>query len=581
MRVQITKARGHEYAAIVQAYRDQDGRPRNRTVENLGRVDRLDAADPGWRAAAEDRAAEATAERQEARGVIAYDTAAPSARLPALNAGHLLAGAVWERLGLDAWLKRLRRERGRGPDVEHVARTLVAARIIWPGSKKAACEKAPLMALTKPFALKDAYRALDHLAEVSALAQARCARLLDEGRGGPPEAVYYDVTNYFFAIDRGDDGAGGKDTPRGEATRQKGCSKEHRVSPIIQMGLFMDSRGMPLRYRLFDGNVPDTSTLGAALGDFRASTGTGKVVVVADKAMNTARNTAMLDEAGDGWVFSASARQLDRQARAWMLDDDGWEWLDADQTVRAKSRIVERVCKWQEPDGTRRRRIVTEKVIARWSRDYADRDAHTRADLLAKAAALVADPPQYKAVTAKGARKYVEEVTIDPATGEAAEPVQVLLLDAARAEADAELDGYWLVHTSLTGTPDREVLDKYKELWRIEDTFKVTKTDLRARPVFVWTPAHIEAHFLVCFLALLTERLIESWTHLPSGRVCEALKGLSVKPAGPGVFLLDRPEVWDRIDAALGVSSDHEWRTVQQLRAWRRDLVTAVACLAT
>jgi hypothetical protein len=581
VRVQITKARGHEYAAITQAYRDQGGRPRHRTVENLGRVDRLDADDPAWRAKAEARAAKMTAERQEARGVIEYDTAAPSARLPALNAGHLLAGAVWERLGLDAWLKRLRRERGWGPDVENVARTLVSARIVWPGSKKAACEKAPLMALSEPFPLKDAYRALDHLADVADLAQARCARLLDSGRGHPPEAVYYDVANYFFAIDRGDGGPKGKSAARGEATRQKGCSKERRTSPIVQMGLFMDSEGMPLRYRLFDGNVPDTSTLGAALRDFKEASGTGKVVVVADKAMNTARNTAALDEAGDGWVFSASARQLDRRSRAWMLAEDGWEWLDAGETVRAKSRIVERVCAWEEEDGTRRSRTVAEKVIARWSRDYAERDAHTRADMLAKAAAMVADPSKCKAVTGKGARKYVEEVAVDPATGEAADPVRVLLLDAARAEADAELDGYWLVHTSLTGTPDREVLDKYKELWRIEDTFRVSKTDLKARPVFVWTPAHIEAHFLVCFLALLIERLVEGWTGLPSGQVCDALRGMSAKPAGAGVFLVDRPEAWDRIDAALGVSSDHEWRTVEQLRAWRRRLADAVACLAT
>ncbi|MDR1512838.1 MAG: IS1634 family transposase [Propionibacteriaceae bacterium] len=581
MRLQITKARGHEYAAITQAYRDQEGRPRHRTIENLGRVDRLDAEDPGWRAAAQARAAKMTREKQDARGVVEYDTSAPSARLPTLNAGHLLVGAVWERLGLDAYLRGLRRDRGWGVDVGGVARTLVAARITWPGSKKAACEKACLMALTEEFPLKDAYRALDHLADVSARVQARCARLLDGGAVGPPAAVYYDVTNYFFAIDRGDDGPRGKDAPRGEATRQNGCSKEHRTSPIIQMGLFMDARGMPLRYRLFDGNVPDTSTLTAALGDFKAAAGTGKVVVVADKAMNTARNTAMLDERGDGWVFSASARQLDKRARAWMLDQDGWEWLDDDKTVRVKSRVIERVCEWKDDDGKRCRRTVTEKVIARWSKDYADRDAHTRADLLAKAAALVADPSKYKSVTGKGARKYVEEIAVDTKTGEVADPARVLLVDAARAEADAQLDGYWLVHTSLTETPDREVLDKYKELWRIEDTFRVSKTNLKARPVFVWTPAHIEAHFLVCFLALLIERLLESWTGLPSGQLCEAVRGLTVKPAGAGVFLVDRPEAWDRIDAAVGVTSDREWVTVEQLRAWRRDLTDATARLAT
>jgi hypothetical protein len=94
-------------------------------------------------------------------------------------------------------------------------------------------------------------------------------------------------------------------------------------------------------------------------------------------------------------------------------------------------------------------------------------------------------------------------------------------------------------------------------------------------------PAHIEAHFLICFLALLTERLLEAWTGLSSGQLCEALRGLTAKPAGAGVFLIDRPEAWDQIDAALGVSSDREWATIEQLRAWQRDLANATAGLAT
>jgi hypothetical protein len=336
VRVQITAARGHQYATITQAYRDERGRPRHRTVERLGRVDRLDADDPGWRPRAEARAAELTRAARGARGVIEYDTAAPSARLPALNLGHLLAGAVWDALGLGDYLGRLARGGGWGLDVGNIAGVLAAARITRPGSKRAACEKAGLMALADGFELRDCHLALDRLAEVSARVQAKTARLLDARRGGPARVVYYDVTNYFFAIDRGDPEPAGKDAPRGSATRQNGCSKENRRSPIIQMGLFMDADGMPLRFKLFDGNVPDTSTLAGALGEFKAEARAGAAVVVADKAMNTARNTATLAGRGDDWVFSASARQLDKEARAWMLDPAGWEWQDPDHTVRTK-----------------------------------------------------------------------------------------------------------------------------------------------------------------------------------------------------------------------------------------------------
>jgi hypothetical protein len=240
-----------------------------------------------------------------------------------------------------------------------------------------------------------------------------------------------------------------------------------------------------------------------------------------------------------------------------------------------KSQILSRKLRWKNNDGKWRTRTVTEKVIARWSAAHAARDAHTRADMLTIAAGYITDPARHKASSRKGAKKYITELAVDTATGELTEPAPATLaLDTARAEADAELDGYWLIRTSLTDTPDTNILDAYKQLWVIEDTFKVTKTDLEARPVYVWTPEHIEAHFLTCFLALTFTRVLSKHTGLSPSVLQQALAGLTATKAGPGIHLIERPPAWDTIDQTLGIDTNHRWATTGQLRDWKRQIKT-------
>ena len=121
---------------------------------------------------------------------------------------------------------------------------------------------------------------------------------------------------------------------------------------------------------------------------------------------------------------------------------------------------------------------------------------------------LVAHPPKYAAVTGRGAMRYVSARDADPETGEVAGPTQ-LAFDAEALAADEACDGYYLIVTSKTDMPDLEVIDTYRGLWRIEESFRITKSDLRARPVYLSRADHIEAHFLVCFTALTVVRLMQ------------------------------------------------------------------------
>jgi hypothetical protein len=566
-------------AYIVESYRDKDGRPTSRTVESLGRVRDLAAADPDWRAKADARAAELTAAHDAQRGAVPYDLGQPADPAGAVNIGWWLVDAAWERLGLEGWLRRRSRDGGWGRDVAGVLRLLVVSRVMWPGSKRAAAAKAGQLLGAPAPSLPAVYKALDHIAELALPLQTRARRAV-AGDGERLTCVCYDVTNYFFAIDRPDPAGEGHDPPRGAAARRNGASKEHRVAPIIQMGLFMDESGLPVSYRLFDGSTPDCSTLKGALGEFKAAFGAPGVTVVADAAMNNGPNLAMLEAQGDDWVFASSIRKEPKDVREWALGPDGWTHLmgpDGTCAAKTKSKVMARKIRHTGADGKRATTTVTERVVVKWSADYAARDRRNRAEMARKASALVADPSRFKASNRKGVKRYVRVEQADPATGQVGEAVQVLSLDADRLDADAALDGYWVLHSSLVDAPERDLLAHYRQLWRIEDAFRVSKTDLEARPVYVWTPEHVEAHFAVCFLALLAARMVERRVGLPAARLQDLMGRLTASRAAPGVWLVNRPADWGAVDEALGVDTDRKWATDPGLRQWHRQITAAFA----
>ena len=569
MLVRVSKTRdGVEYAYIVEAYRDEQGRSRQRIIERHGRLDKLLQGDPEALDKLKARAKELTAQRQTRRGTITFDTAEPSDGAGALNAGWWLAEAVLDRLGIERATRA-----AAGGDVARILTLLVVSRVVWPCSKKAAVERAGLL-LGGPtnVDLTRVYRALDQIAAHALDLQQTASTGLGRDQAALG-TVDYDVTNYFFHIDSDDENPQGKTAGRSQASRQRGHSKENRPDPIIQLGLFCDADGIPISYRLFDGNVPDTSTLPTVLSEFKQAFACERIVVVADKAMNTRPNLGALVQHGDGWIVSASARSAEKTLKTWLLDPRGWA---GDENHRTKSMIVTRSVPVTMYGVENVPVNVTEKLVARWSADVAARDAHTRSEMLAKAEALAADETRYRASSRRGVKKYITTETIDPATGEVLTGRDTLLsVDRTRAEAEAVFDGYQLVRTSETRLSDEAIWERYHQLWRIEQTFRVSKTDLQTRPVYVRTRAHIEAHFAVCFLALLVTRLLERWTTLPAGQLLDAIRHYDAIDVGDAVYRIIRPATWDTIDTATGAGLNQKWATLTELRTWRRQLATA------
>lgn len=332
---------------------------------------------------------------------------------------------------------------------------------------------------------------------------------------------------------------------------------------------------MPISFDLFPGNTNDCQTMLPVL-EGRRERGMGRVVVVADRGMNSSANMAGVVAQGDGFVFSQSMRgtRSDARLRDWALSERGYVSSPAGEFRTKGSQRHRRVHLGDVDtlDGEARDVDVEVKVVAMWSRKYAERARHEREAVLERSRQLVGRPGAYTRATHHGAAQYVRGVSFDARTGEVVEVPGVRPeIDREAVDRAAALDGHCLVVTSETDWEDSRILDAYRELWRIEESFRVTKTGgLSSRPVYVWTREHIRAHFLTCYLALLIVRL--SQRALPSHPSAQALlddmRALDCSYADDGWWLFDhRTDLTDEIFALVGEEAPRRWMRTRDIKA--------------
>ena len=561
------KPNGRTYLTIVQGYRDADGKNKARTVKSLGYVDDLEAEFGDPIGHFEEECRRMTAEAARAEAPIAVEFTA-SKKIDKRAEGRVELGAavpsayLHRDLGIWSFFERKRTARGFAFDPCRVLELLVWDRIAHPSSKLAAWQARGRFPRKCDFAADDVYRCLTYLdGNADALVGHMNASL--EAARGPRDAtcLYYDVTNYYFECE-GEDGF-----------RMRGVSKEHRPNPIVQMGLFLDSDGIPLDYELFPGNRNDMTTLLPAMSKagVRDLPWGRRAIVVADKGLNTSANIAACVLDGNGYIFSQSVRKATKGLKSWVLDDAGYE-ENASGSFKLKSRISEKAVYVAGEDGARHRVMVPVKEVAFWSRDYLERSRRERAKVVEKSRAAVARG-DLSSAAAKTSVRYAKDVPVVRETGEAADHNWVI--DEDRIAADEAMDGYYCIVTSEQDMDDREVIDAYRGLWRIEESFRVMKGDFDARPVYCSTESHIRAHFLVCYVALLAMRLMQLDTgrRYSAAQISEALAGVTGHLMDRNLYLFDyRTNLTDELAEAVGIDLSRQVLTRGQIRSIMADV---------
>ena len=515
---------------VVEGYRPGPGLPtKQRTIRDFGCLE--DQEDPEkFMKEVEEFNANYKTENSPLRIEAAGTAKMYSEENRRYNYGYKFLEAVYDSLSIDSFFKNQEaKSKFRGKYAPgDIFKFLTLLRILRPDSKRATFQiKNGFYDMHIDFALPDIYRSLDLFSDSELELQRHLNERVKETIGRDLAHAFYDVTNYYFEIDFPDSE---------DDLRKRGVSKEHRIDPITAMGLFIDSNGLPISMSIFPGNTSESLTLQPTMNEVKKAYGLGRLVMVADKGVNSSKNIDLIMENGDGFVFSQVLKgKKGKRYHEKLFDKKGWI-SNEDYTYKYKLFIEG----YEGKDSHGNKVVRKRKALLYWSKPEADMARRKREEKLKKAAKSVKNNAYS---IKKGVDEYTKESIVDKKTGEVLEDVKKLRsVNLEKAEKDAIFDGYFCIITSELDYDERKMRQVYNGLWRIEQSFRLLKSDLDARPVFVRTNEHIRAHFLICFVALLIVRIIQYQMGdkaLSAERIARALGAATCQVFKGGIVHLD------------------------------------------
>lgn len=422
---------------------------------------------------------------------------------------HVFLDRLLDELGLEDFFRSYKGFSKIQYDVLNFVRLLVYGRILNPDSKIATLEQnddyyTPLL---KNFNSYNVYDTLDFIYENKEKIIRRMNTSLVKKWHRNPEIIFYDVTNFFFETSDPDEDLLDEDGNLIErGIRKMGVSKENRKQPIVQMGLFMDDQGLPISIESFPGNTLDANTFKPAISKSIDNLDYARFIMIADRGMCNYQNIFHLLDQNNGYIIAKSLLKSTKSEQEWAYSNA--DFIEVSKDFKYKSRIVKRTVK----DTCGEKRTVTENVIVYWSRNFYERDLHENARFLDTLEKILKNPKGFRVTNmqARQMRQFFRGDILNSETGEVIEASKLrALLDKKKLVEFKSHFGFYQIITSEINMPVPEVIEKYHGLTRIEDQFRVMKSDLETRPVYVRTREHIEAHLLICLIALTMIRMIQ------------------------------------------------------------------------
>jgi transposase len=546
MYLRKSNSHGKIYLSFVQGYVDEFGKVKQKTIKKLGYLDDLvkEYDDPisHFKSIAKsyssDNITEYTLKNIDSKKVDINDKIK--------NLGYVILKRVYDELCISSVLNTKQSSLNINYSLDAVMKLLVFSRILYPASKNETFNNKDIFFDDFDFSLKDLYRSLDHFESLKKDIIKIIWNHTKDSYNRDTSISYYDTTNYYFEISYNDEDLIDENgTILEKGIRKKGPSKEHRKTPIIGMGLLMDNAGIPLSYDLFPGNESEKLMMRPSLNKTKSQFGIDRTIIVADRGQNTSDNLFYVAGKNDdkhtnhdGYVYGQSIIGADKEFKTWALDPEGFQndyvydddgniitykeeikdkdgnllgYEDKPVIFKHKSRVYAKTIQIERDNKRKNKVIVYQKQMVYYSKKYADRQKHERENAIKKAKDLIENPGKYTQATSYGCTKYINNIKFNEETGEIPDGLK-LSLKKDKINEEEKYDGYYSIVTSEKNLTDKEIRDIYKGLWKIEESFKITKSNLETRPIYVWTKEHIEAHFLTCFISLVILRLIESKT---------------------------------------------------------------------
>ena len=585
--IECVKNNGKPYLRLAESRYVKDiGRQKKFVIKNLGPLSKFDDGKPDFLK----RLREKFKNGEIDFDGITYYSNLPTKRtfeidnemnyIELKNIGFLFLQSIYNSLGIYDLLREIKSNSKLEYDLNGLTKLLIFERILDPQSKKKTFENKDkfLFSVVDSNDINQIYRTLDVLSENSKKIQNRMnTKIKNSSIGRNTSLTYYDVTNYFFETMYGDDDTyeldeNGEPIIVKKGFRKKGVSKENSKGPIVQMGLFIDNNGIPVSHKLFPGNTQDKTTFKNVLENDVDEMDLGKIIVFADNGMNTQENKYLIVDKGNGYIVSKSVKKSWKSQREWALSDDNYTYIrNASNEVvfKYKSRINEITLTYKNEDGTKSKKTVKEKEIIYWSKKHYEKELHQNQKFIEYLESCKENPDKLKDKQRKS-QEYIKVLDIDKKTGEVIKTDKLIIFLDEKLEKYKETMGYYSIVTSEIEDDDKEIINRYHGLSRIEDSFRIIKSDLEGRPIYVWTEEHIKAHFLICFIALTIVRIIQykmlkhenkstlnvdGWEQgITADKIKQALNNFKACSDKNGTCLISTPDIQiEKIVKSLGI----------------------------
>lgn len=418
------------------------------------------------------------------------------------NGGYLFLQNIFHSLKLDKICRDIQDEYKFEYDLADVLSRLIYSRIIYPSSKLSAFEDSKNFIEQPTFELHDIYRSLDVLAEKCDTIQEFLYENSKKVVNRNASVLYYDCTNYFFEIEE----------ERGNC--RYGKSKEHRSLPIIQMGLLMDGNGFPLSFVIFPGNENEQPSLIPVEKKIIKDFGITKFVVCTDAGLASKENREFNIQKNCSYIVTQSLKKIKKHIKDWALNPEGWS--KGDSTGLDISSVMKAVDdgetfedgiwykeRWINENG------IEQRIIVSFSPKYRAYQRYIRSRQIERARKSAESNKKTTIKNPNSPSRFLDEVRYTD-NGEVADNVEVVVNDGRIAEEE-KYDGFYAVCTTLEDDI-KDIIKVNKRRWEIEESFKIMKSEFKARPVYLQKDNRIEAHFLTCFIALMFIRILENKT---------------------------------------------------------------------
>lgn len=556
MRIKVSRSKNSEsYFVIKDIYKNN--KRTTKVVEALGNRQEILEKHPGvdpleW---AKNYAKQLKEEEKQknAKIIAKYDPNKIIAKGKQLsfNIGYLFLQSIYHELKIDKICKEISKRYEFSFDLHMILSRLIYMRVLHPTSKKGTFESAN--DLLEPHRVKPQhiYRALDVLASESDYIEELVYKNSLDVVERNTSVLYYDCTNFYFEMEEA------------EGLKQYGMSKENRPNPIVQMGLFMDGSGLPLAFVIHAGNQNEQPTLKPLekriIKDFKLS----KFIVCTDAGLSSHENRLYNSMGNRAYVTTQSIKKLKQHLKDWALDPDGWS-ISGNKGVRNQKKINLHDIKdddkqtyykerWINENGLEQRFIVTfSPKHKRYQQAIRERQIDRAVKKIEKSDRLDKKGPNDPA-------RFIQSTHVT-SEGEIAEKTQHTLNDE-QIEKESIYDGFYGVCTNLESTVD-EIIHINQQRWEIEETFRILKSEMRSRPVYVRNDNRVKAHFLTCFLSLLVYRILEK--KLDESFTCpeiiQTLRKMNVMeyPGEGYIPTYTRTDLTDKLHKVFGFRTDTE-----------------------